>query len=101
MLLAASSPDALSQSLSKPTRPAVTRTPDGHPDLQGTWAGAMNENQPKSEIILYQTEDGVTRVEVRLQDETVWLTVAQMAELFQRDRTSVFKHIQNITSVRL
>ncbi len=56
----------------------------------------MNENQPKSEIILYQTEDGVTRVEVRLQDETVWLTVAQMAELFQRDRTSVFKHIQNI-----
>ena len=56
----------------------------------------MNKNQPKSEIILYQTEDGVTRVEVRLQDETVWLTVAQMAELFQRDRSSIFKHIQNI-----
>jgi hypothetical protein len=56
----------------------------------------MNENQPKSEIILYQTEDGVTRVEVRLQDETVWLTLAQMAELFQRDKTSVFKHVQNI-----
>jgi hypothetical protein len=56
----------------------------------------MNENDSKSEIILYQTEDGTTRVEVRLQDETVWLTVAQIAELFQRDRTSIFKHIQNI-----
>ncbi len=56
----------------------------------------MNENQPKSEIILYQTEDGVTRVEVRLQDETVWLTLAQMAELFQRDRSGILKHVQNI-----
>ena len=40
LLLAASSPGALSQSPSKPSRPAVARTPDGHPDLQGTWAGA-------------------------------------------------------------
>ena len=56
----------------------------------------MNENQPKSEIILYQTEDGVTRVEVRLQGETVWLTLAQMAALFQRDRSGILKHVQNI-----
>ena len=56
----------------------------------------MNENQPKSEIILYQTEDGVTRVEVRLQGETVWLTLAQMADLFQRDRSGILKHVQNI-----
>ena len=56
----------------------------------------MNENLPKSEIILYQTEDGVTRVEVRLQDETVWLTLVQMAELFQRDRSGILKHVQNI-----
>ncbi len=56
----------------------------------------MTENQPNSEIILYQTEDGVTRVEVSLQDETVWLTMAQTADLFQRDKSSIFKHVQNI-----
>ena len=56
----------------------------------------MSKNQPNSEIILYQTEDGVTRVEVRLKDETVWLTLAQIAELFQRDKSSIFKHVQNI-----
>ena len=56
----------------------------------------MTENQRNSEIILYQTEDGITRVEVRLQDETVWLTMAQMADLFQRDKSSIFKHVQNI-----
>ena len=49
-----------------------------------------------SEFILYQTEDGVTRIEVRLQDETVWLTLGQMADLFQRDKSGIFKHVQNI-----
>ena len=49
-----------------------------------------------SEIILYQTEDGGTRVQVRLQDETVWLPQQQMAELFQRERCIITKHIRNI-----
>ena len=49
-----------------------------------------------SGIILYQTEDGGTRVQVRLQDETVWLTQHQMAELFQRERSVITKHIRNI-----
>jgi len=49
-----------------------------------------------SEIILYRTEDGGTRVQVRLQDETVWLTQQQMAELFQRERSVITKHIRNI-----
>jgi hypothetical protein len=48
------------------------------------------------ELILYQTEDGRTRLEVRLQGETVWLTQAQLAELFQRDRSVITKHIRNI-----
>jgi len=56
---------------------------------------AMTENQPTSEITLYLAEDGTTRVEVRLQNETVWLTLAQMADLFQRDKSSIFKHVQN------
>ncbi|MGD1084982.1 MAG: RhuM family protein [Verrucomicrobiota bacterium] len=51
---------------------------------------------PKSEIILYQTEDNQTRVQVRLEGETVWLTQAQMAELFQRERSVITKHIRNI-----
>ena len=55
-----------------------------------------DEPLPQSEIILYQTEDGGTRVQVRLQDETVWLTQQQMAELFQRERSVITKHIRNI-----
>jgi len=50
----------------------------------------------KSEIILYQTENGQTKLEVRLENETVWLTQQQMSELFQRDRTVITKHINNI-----
>ena len=50
-------------------------------------------------IIIYQTEDGHTRIDVRMQDETVWLTQAQMAELFQTDRTSIVRHINNIYKV--
>jgi Virulence protein len=39
----------------------------------------------RGEIIIYQTEDGLTKIDVSMQDETVWLTQEQMAELFQRD----------------
>ena len=52
--------------------------------------------KPKSELILYQTEDNRTRIEVRLEDETVWLTQAQMAELFQTTIPNVSMHIRNI-----
>jgi hypothetical protein len=47
-------------------------------------------------IILYQTEDGRTRIEVRLENETVWLTQKLMAELFQKDVRTINEHIQNI-----
>ena len=49
----------------------------------------------KSEIILYQPDNEV-RLEVRLEDETVWLTQAQMAELFQTSRNNITIHINNI-----
>ena len=49
-----------------------------------------------SEIILYQTEDGQTKIEVQLQDETVWLTQAQLAELFQKSRVTITEHIGNV-----
>ena len=51
-------------------------------------------------IIIYQTEDGQTQIDVRLENETVWLTQAQMAELFQTDRTSIVRHINNVRSAQ-
>jgi len=50
----------------------------------------------KSEIEIYQTEDGVTKVDVRLEDETVWLTQQQIAELFHTARSSIVEHIKHI-----
>ncbi len=50
----------------------------------------------KGEIILYQTENGQTKIEVILDNETVWLNQYQMEELFQTDRTSILRHIKNI-----
>ena len=55
----------------------------------------MEENK----ILIYQTEDGQTQVDVRMENDTVWLTQAQMAELFQTDRTSIVRHINNIYKV--
>jgi hypothetical protein len=49
-----------------------------------------------SSLLLYQTEDGETKIEVRLQDETVWLSQAQLSELFDKDRRTIAEHIQNI-----
>ena len=48
------------------------------------------------EIILYQTEDGRTRIQVRMEAETVWLTIAQMAELFQVDKSGIPRHLKNV-----
>jgi hypothetical protein len=49
-----------------------------------------------SEIIMYQTEDGLTKIETTFDGDTVWLSLDQMAELFQRDRSVIGKHIRNI-----
>ena len=51
----------------------------------------MDENK----IVIYQTEDGQTQIDVRLENETVWLTQAQMAELFQKDQSVIARHINN------
>jgi hypothetical protein len=49
-----------------------------------------------SQIVTYQPEEGISSLEVRLENDTVWLTQNQMAELFQTDRTSIVKHIGNV-----
>ncbi len=52
----------------------------------------------QSELMLYTTEDGVTKVDVTFVDETVWLTQEQMAELFQKSKSTINEHIKNIYS---
>lgn len=52
--------------------------------------------EDKCEIVIYQTQDGTTRLDVRLDGETVWITQDQMAQLFDRDRTAIGRHISNI-----
>ena len=49
----------------------------------------------ESKIAIYQTEDGQTQIDVRLENDTVWLTQAQMAELFQKDQSVIARHINN------
>jgi len=51
---------------------------------------------PNSELLIYQTEDGRTRIQVRLEDETVWLTQADMAQLFQTTPQNITLHLKNI-----
>ena len=55
-----------------------------------------NEPLPQSEIILYQTEDGRTRIECRFEDETIWLTQAKIARLFQTTPQNVTLHLKAI-----
>ena len=55
----------------------------------------MENSQNRGEIVIYQPDE-ITRLEVRVEGETVWLTQSQMADLFGRDRTVITKHIRNI-----
>ena len=57
----------------------------------------MSLNIPTiSKFVLYQTEDGQTRIEVRLRDESVWLTQATLTELFQTSKQNISLHLKNI-----
>ena len=55
-----------------------------------------DEMNQKSNMIIYTTEDGLAKIETTFEDDTVWLSIDQMAELFQRDRSVIGKHIRNI-----
>ncbi len=52
--------------------------------------------EPQSNLLIYQSEDGVTRIETRLEGETVWLTQAQLCELFQKSKATISEHIKHI-----
>ena len=51
---------------------------------------------PNSNLLMYTTEDGLTKIEAVFENDTVWLSIDQMAELFQRDRSVIGKHVRNI-----
>ena len=50
----------------------------------------------KTSLIMYTTEDGITQIQATFDDDTVWLSIDQMAELFQRDKSTISRHIKNI-----
>ena len=52
-----------------------------------------NDALPQSEIILYQTEDGRTRIQCRLENETIWLSQTQIADLYQKDVRTINEHL--------
>ncbi|MDE6417133.1 MAG: virulence RhuM family protein [Duncaniella sp.] len=54
------------------------------------------ENQENNQIIIYQSDDGETRIDVKFTDETLWLSQQQMAELYQTSRSNVVEHIKHI-----
>ena len=63
------------------------------------WSGDMSDKIGTGEcgeILIYQTENGQTNIEVKIEDDTVWLTQQQMSELFQTSRTNVVEHIKHI-----
>ena len=51
-----------------------------------------------SNIIMYTTEDGLTKIEVTFEEDTVWLSLEQMTELFQRNKSTISRHIKNVFS---
>lgn len=53
-------------------------------------------NKPNTNIVMYTTEDGMTKVEATFDNDTVWLSIDQMAELFQRDKSTISRHIKNV-----
>ena len=56
----------------------------------------QNSNIVGNEIIIYQTEDGHTRIDVKFEDETVWLTQAQLCELYKTSKSNISEHIKHI-----
>ena len=66
----------------------------GAPKSPENWGGKMSEQN--DEVLMYQTEDGITKIEVKMENETVWLSLTQMVELFQRDKSVISRHIKNV-----
>lgn len=64
--------------------------------LKFIFTGLVKIMDNHGDIIIYQTEDGLTKIDVTMSDDTVWLSLDQMAELFQRDKSTISRHVKNI-----
>ncbi len=58
--------------------------------------GKMQNNSSIGEIIIYMAEDGQANIEVKLKDETIWLSLNQISDLFGRDKSVISRHISNV-----
>ena len=58
----------------------------------------LTNTMNNSNIIMYTTEDGLTKIEVTFEEDTVWLSLEQMTELFQRNKSTISRHIKNVFS---
>ena len=56
----------------------------------------FENTQNNSEMVIYTTADGLTKIETTFDGDTVWLSLDQMAELFQRDKSTISRHIKNV-----
>jgi hypothetical protein len=56
----------------------------------------MNPTENQGQVVIYQTSDGMTSLEVHLERDTVWLNQAQMVELFQRNQSVISRHVRNV-----
>ena len=63
-------------------------------ELNSSFSG--RDDSPKNSILIYTTEDGLTKIDTTFDGDTVWLSIDQMAELFQRDKSTISRHIKNI-----
>ena len=54
------------------------------------------KNENNTQLLMYESADGITKIEVKMQNETVWLSIDQMAELFGRDKSTISRHIKNV-----
>src|SRR4051794_23879535 len=80
-------------------RPVRRRCAPSQPHEKTEWTDLFVSSdlaRREAEFLLYQTEDGRTRVEVRFDGDTAWLSLGQMAELFQRDKSVISRHIKNV-----
>ena len=56
----------------------------------------LTKSKSQGDIVIYQTEDGLTKIDVKFNDETVWLTQAQLCGLYQTSKSNISEHIKNI-----
>ncbi len=85
--------------ISKTKQPMATETPQLNDHNKQEYPPMHNSEFNASPIVIYISEDNVVSLDVKLENETVWLSQSQMALLFDTDRTSILRHINNVYKI--